>query len=237
LPAGVFALVVGWLIGSCSPFEPITLDCRQLGQPPSPDPPVRVEMERFSVISPAGNWCFAGRTPSDVSFGSHPWLGKRIEQEPDPDFLGNTFILSAMAVALRPADGTTAGDLRPLVEAWSRAGFGVSDEGVERFVDLQPLPRFAIQSVEVASDPDRPDNCVRYRYVAHETDNPRAPGKTLILREAGSVCRLPTSAWRMVVVGLSERAVLGKQIDEGLFERILNETWRPLFDSLRLKEA
>ncbi|MCM5570428.1 hypothetical protein M6I34_07900 [Burkholderiaceae bacterium FT117] len=150
---------------------------------PVADPAVPVEGAGFSVLPPGGsNWVRgAGPLRDAVVFGK-----AHVERARQ----GSSFVVSAMRAAAR-ADIGSPERLRAEVDGSIRATSGrirVLDSKTESYADAA-----------LGTD------CVRFETRMEERDNPRQPGKLLLMTSWGKACRHPASPAHYVVLTCSER--------------------------------
>lgn len=178
---------------------------------PVTEPSARIEAGGFSVLPPKG---------ADWVIGADPGRSSLVFGKADRKSLmhGRSFIVNAARQTARTGDVANADALRGEVDAAIAATSGrmrVVQSKTEAYVDS-----------ELGTD------CVRFETLIEERNNPKQPGKLLLMTSYGKACRHPDSPTHYVVLTCSER----RPADSAplLNEALRGECARTL-DSLRFR--
>lgn len=165
----------------------------------------------FSVLPPGGaNWVL-GADPSRDTLVFGKADRERVRQ-------GSSFVVSAVRTRARSPDVGSAEGLRAEVDESIRTTSG--------------RMKVLGSKTESYTDSVLGTDCVRFDTLIEERDNPKVPGKVLLMTSYGKACRHPASAAHYVVLTCSER----RPVDSAplLDEALRGECARTL-DSLRFR--
>jgi hypothetical protein len=228
-------LAIGMLLAACAAPGPMTLTCSEAGLTAA-ELEKTVHLADFSVDAPEGKrWCLAYKTPTSVTFYTHPLMGQFIEKPERSMFPStNTFFLRAEIVRHNAADLNGAAALHQFIEEWLKRGGGVNRSGTEVTLVSTNDPRFTLISSEMDPEPSLDADCVGYRALVEERDNPKYPGVVLNTRDHAMICLITKSPDYVVIMVWSERYEPGNQADPEYFDRIENEDVERFFKSLKI---
>jgi hypothetical protein len=197
-----------------------------------------VHLADFSVDAPEGKrWCLAYKTPTNVIFYTHPLMGQFIEKPERSMFSStNTFFSSAEKVKHNAADLNSTAALHQFVEEWLKRGGGVIRSGTEVLFVSTLDPRFTMISAEVNPEPSLDADCVSYRALSEERNNPKFPGVILNERDHAIICLIPKSPDYAVYMLWSERYEPGNQVDSNYFDMVDKGDAERFFKSLTISD-
>ena len=228
-------LTIGIVLAACASPGPLNLTCSELGLNAA-EREKTVHLRDFSVEAPRGKrWCLAYKTPTSVYFGTLPLMGQFIEKPERSMFRAtNTFFLNAEKVKHNAADLNSTAALHQFVEEWLKRGGGVNRSGTEVLFVSTLDPRFTMISAEVNPEPSLDADCVSYRSLFEERNNPKFPGVILNERDHAIICLIPKSPDYAVYMLWSERYEPGNQADPEYFDRIDKDDAERFFKSLKI---
>ena len=201
---------------------PVTMDCQVLGmaQVTNLTPRVEITSGQYSLLPPQGkHWCVRTAEPGAIVFSTHPLLGETLYARPSDAEILHSFSIGAFQVQVpEGANVETADDIFAFVKREY----------------LAPEPRFRAVEATFAPDSSLGANCIRFRAIMEERNNPRAPGAVLIGVIGDSfACRHPNSRVpTVVVISPSERYIQGTVARPLLMETLRSE-WEPSVRSLQ----
>ncbi len=229
-------LLVG-LVGCATPRS-FTVSCSLMGASSIAEPGQRIDLGDFSVAAPkADGWCLGPRSSGGITFPTHPLMGQYIEK-PERSMGRNTVFLGAQKWSLGATNLDSAGGFQQFAQEWVKRGMRIINfNSPEPTVSDVHNPRFTTLSAEIDVESSMNFDCVRYKLVAEERDNPVAPNIVFLSKTYGVICHHPTAPDYIVALALSERYERGKQIDPSLFDRLENQDAKPFFKSLEFAKA
>ncbi len=185
------------------------VSCADLKLSPVTNPTQRIEAAGFSFLPPSGsNWCLQEGTAGDTNFFKHELSGTAPETQPSREQMAHSFVARAIPARVGEPGIVTVGQLRFYIARWLHAGSGTRMEGDRVVLDTALAGRFALVDSEVSLDPSRGD-CITYRSVTDERDNPRMPGAVLQLHDEGVVCLDRSVEGGVAMLVFGERSLKG----------------------------
>jgi len=211
-PSNIVLLVSILLITGCATgFEPHTLSCFDFHEDSVKDTSKREEAKSFSVLPPSGDdWCIVRPGANSITFSTNRFIGQYTTQPLSKEvFASQTFIIMANTLKAKDVDISSSTAIEEFIEKWHRVGAVTqSDDKGGWYVEFAPKKgssRFNLIKVETEVDDSYNADCVRYKTISEESNNPSFPDWVFRMKNFAVVCRHPQSDNQLIHVMYSER--------------------------------
>jgi TPR repeat protein len=164
----------------------------------------------FSILPPLGdNWCIDRPGVNGIIFSTNRFIGQYTTQPPAKEFLWEqSFIVMANTINTKDFDVSSPAGIKIFLEKWHRGAVTRSDEEGGWHVEFTPSNepnQFKLIDVETEIDNNFNADCVRYKTITEESNNPSFPDWVFRLKNFAVVCRHPQSDNQLIHVMYSER--------------------------------
>jgi hypothetical protein len=210
----VFVMMLSIMTGCVTVFKPHTLSCLDFRVDEIQDTNKREEAKSFSVLPPSGDdWCIDRPGVNGIIFSTNRFIGQYTAQPPAKEFLGEqSFIVMANTIKTKDFDVSSPDGIKNFIEKWHRGAVTRSDEEGGWHVEFTPSNepnRFRLIDIETEIDDSYNADCVRYKAITEESNNPSFPDWGLRSKNFAVVCRHPQSDNQLIHVMYSERGRKG----------------------------